>query len=50
MEGFYVSKCLPVPKNGMNIELYVVEYLNYCDFDFNIETIKIETNILFSKL
>ena len=33
MEGYCVSKCLPVPENGMNIELFVV---NYSDFDFRI--------------
>ena len=26
MEGYCVSKCLPVPENGMNIELFVVNY------------------------
>ena len=31
MEGFCVSKCLPVPENGMNIEFFVV---NYSDVDF----------------
>ena len=32
MEGFSVSKCLPVSENKMNIELFVV---NYSDFDFS---------------
>ena len=32
MEGYCVSKCLPVPENWINIELFVV---NYSDFDFN---------------
>ena len=32
MEGCCVSKCLLVPENGMNIELFVV---NYSDFDFS---------------
>ena len=32
MEGFCVSKCLPVPENGMNIEYLVVKY---SDIDFN---------------
>ena len=32
MVGFCVSKCLPVPENGMNRELFVV---NYSDFDFS---------------
>ena len=31
MERFRVSKCLPVPENGMHIELFAV---NYSDFDF----------------
>ena len=33
MESFWVSKCLPVPENEMNIDLDVVKY---SDFDFKI--------------
>ena len=36
MEDFCVSKCLPVPENGMNIELFAV---NYSDFDFSMKKI-----------
>ena len=32
MEGFRVSKCLPVLENGLNIEMFVV---NYSDVDFS---------------
>ena len=33
MEGYCVSKCLPFPENGMNIELFVV---NHSDVDFRL--------------
>ena len=32
MEQFSVSKCLPVPESGINIELFVV---NYSDVDLS---------------
>ena len=33
MESFCVSKCLPVPENGMNIELFVI---NHSNVDFSL--------------
>ena len=47
MDGFCVSKCQPVCENGMNIELFAVNYSDFRNLGFGKDKKKSIENIDF---